>query len=155
MTPAQHPEPPKSKLWWITAFVAIGASGVVWDAAYRARNWVLVTALWVALVTYVVVSYRSFAKRERQRRMSQPAETVPPNHAGTVSAAQDLGPPRAGMRLGLRWFAFMVVLLAGVGVTAGLGGLAGFLVYAVVMFVIFTACDRRRHRSPRAARQGG
>ncbi|WP_419915716.1 hypothetical protein [Candidatus Poriferisodalis sp.] len=70
-----------------------------------------------------------------------------------MGAVQIPGPPRAEMRLGLRWFAFMVVLLAGVGVTAGLGGLAGFLVYVVVMFVIFDVYDRRQSRwSPPKAR---
>lgn len=145
---AQHPEPPKSKLWWITAFVAMGASGVVWDAAYRAGNWVLVAALWVALVTYVVVSYRRFAKRERQRRTRQLAETVPPNHPEAMSAAQHPGPPRAGMRLGLRIFTTVFVLLAGAGVAAGFGGLAGFLVYSVVMYAIFDVYDRRQSRWP-------
>ena len=74
MTTAQPPEQPRPKFgfrWFIGATAAAAVSIYVFGAAYRTGNWVLVAALWAALLTCGVVSYRSFAKRERRRREAE------------------------------------------------------------------------------------
>lgn len=74
MSTAQHPERPKPKFgirWWITGLVTAGVAGVFWNAAYGTGNWVLVAAMWAALLTFATVSYSSFAKRERRRRANE------------------------------------------------------------------------------------
>ena len=68
-------ELPKRKLafpWWITAMAFCFA--LTWCVAMgflgETGNWVLIAAAWAAVMTYGIVSYRSFAKREHQRRAS-------------------------------------------------------------------------------------
>ena len=74
MTIARPPEQPRPEFgirWWIIMISVSGASAYVFGAAHRTGNWVLIGAMWAALLTYVIVSYRSFAKRERRRRAAE------------------------------------------------------------------------------------
>jgi uncharacterized membrane protein YgcG len=71
MGTARDPEQPKPKFgirWWVTAIALNAATYYVFSAAYRTGRWVLVAAMWAALLTYVTVSFRSATKQERRRR---------------------------------------------------------------------------------------
>ena len=75
-----HARPPRQlRFFRIFAVVAVisTASSFLWRALYQTGSFVLVTAGWGALVTFAVVSYVRFTRRERQCR-SEPDSTSEP-----------------------------------------------------------------------------
>ena len=67
----QPPEQPRPKFgfrWFIGVTAAAAVSTYVFGAAYQTGNWVLVAAIWAALLIFGIVSHRLFAERERRRR---------------------------------------------------------------------------------------
>ena len=74
VTTAPHTEQPKHKFgirWWIYVVALCCVQSLLWRAAYQTGNWVLVAAMWAALLTFVTVLFRSALKQERRRRMDE------------------------------------------------------------------------------------
>ena len=68
VTTEQPPAPSKPEFgfrWFVGVAAAAGAGSYVFGAAYKTGNWVLVAAMWATLLSYGIVSYRRFAKRQR------------------------------------------------------------------------------------------
>ena len=64
MIAAQHPKQSIRKLrlpWWLLVMAWCVAMGFLAETG----NWVLIVAAWAAVMIYMIVSYKSFAKRQR------------------------------------------------------------------------------------------
>ncbi|WP_420445599.1 hypothetical protein [Candidatus Poriferisodalis sp.] len=77
MATAECHTPPARQRWFLRFFVVATAAGTastpLWRAVHQSGSFVLVTAAWGAVLTFAIVSYVRFTRRERRRETAKAA----------------------------------------------------------------------------------